>query len=101
MRRVVVIGNGGGGKSTLARRLAAQIACPCVEIDKVLWQPGWTLTPVEAYEAEHTRLIAKERWVIDGLGRRESIPQRLARSTDIVLVDMPLWMHFWLTAERQ
>src|SRR5262249_44852418 len=27
--------------------------------------------------------------------------QRLSRATDIVLVDMPLWMHFWLTAERQ
>ncbi len=101
MRRVVVIGNGGGGKSTLARRLALQIACPCIEIDTVLWQPGWRLTPAEAYEAEHARLIAQERWIIDGLGRRESIPQRLSRSTEVVLVDMPLWMHFWLAAERQ
>jgi adenylate kinase family enzyme len=101
MARVVVIGNGGGGKSTLSRRLASQLACPCVEIDTVLWQPGWKLTPVEVYEAEHARLIAEERWIIEGLGRRESIPQRLSRATDIVLVDMPLWMHFWLTAERQ
>ena len=37
----------------------------------------------------------------DGLGRRDSIPARLARATDIVLVDMPLWIHFWLAAERQ
>jgi len=101
MRRVVVIGNGGGGKSTLSRRLGSQLACTCVEIDAVLWQPGWKLTPVEAYEAEHARLISEQRWIIDGLGRRESIPQRLSRATDIVLVDMPLWMHFWLTAERQ
>jgi adenylate kinase family enzyme len=98
MRRVVVIGNGGGGKSTLAHRLASQLACPCIEIDAVLWQPEWRLTPVEIYEAEHGRLIAEERWIIDGLGRQESIPQRLSRSTDIVLVDMPLWV---LAAERQ
>lgn len=101
MRRVVVIGNGGGGKSTLARRLTAQLGCPCVEIDALLWQPGWRLTPVEAYNAEHTRLIAGEQWIIDGLGRQDSIPQRLSRATDIVLIDMPLWMHFWLAAERQ
>jgi hypothetical protein len=25
----------------------------------------------------------------------------LARSTEIILIDMPLWMHFWLAAERQ
>jgi adenylate kinase family enzyme len=101
MKRVVVIGNGGGGKSTLARRLAARLDRPCVEIDTLLWQPGWRLTPVETYDAEHAHLIAQEQWIIDGLGRRESIPQRLSRATDIVLIDMPLWMHFWLAAERQ
>ena len=99
--RAVVIGNGGGGKSTLARRLASVWKCPHVEIDRVMWQPGWQLTPVETYNAEHARLIAGENWIIDGLGRRKSIAERLARATDIVLVDMPLWMHFWLAAERQ
>jgi adenylate kinase family enzyme len=99
--RAVVIGNSGGGKSTLARRLSSARQCRHVEIDGLLWQPGWELTPVEVYDAEHARLIAEESWIIDGLGRLESISERLARATDIVLVDMPLWMHFWLAAERQ
>jgi adenylate kinase family enzyme len=101
MQRVSVIGNSGGGKSTIARRLAARLAYPCVEIDTLLWLPDWRPAPVERYDAEHARLIATERWIIDGLGRLQSIPQRLSRSTDIVLVDLPLWMHFWLAAERQ
>jgi adenylate kinase family enzyme len=99
--RAVVIGNSGGGKSRLARRLAFTSKCDHVEIDGLLWQPGWELTPVEIYNAEHARLIGEQRWIIDGLGRLDSIPERLARATDIVLVDMPLWMHFWLAAERQ
>lgn len=53
------------------------------------------------YRAEHTRVIAQDRWVIDGLGRRDSVAVRLARATDIVLIDLPLWVHFWLAAERQ
>lgn len=101
MQRAVVIGNSGGGKSIIARRLAARSACPYVEIDALLWQPGWRLAPLETYNAEHARLIAGEQWIIDGLGRQESIPRRLSRSTHIVLVDMPVWMHFWLAAERQ
>jgi adenylate kinase family enzyme len=101
MQRVSVIGNSGGGKSTIARRLAARLAYPCVEIDTLLWLPDWRPAPVERYDAEHARLIAAERWIIDGLGRLQSIPQRLSRSTDIVLIDLPLWMHFWLAAERQ
>jgi adenylate kinase family enzyme len=99
--RSVVIGNAGGGKSTLARRLAATSKCDYVEIDRLVWQPGWKPTPVEIYNAEHARLIGEESWIIDGLGRLDSIPERLSRATDIILVDMPLWMHFWLAAERQ
>jgi adenylate kinase family enzyme len=101
MKRAVVIGNSGGGKSTLARRLSAAWQCRHVEIDGLLWRPEWQLTPVEIYHAEHARLIAEENWIVDGLGRLESIPERLARATDIILVDMPLWVHFWLAAERQ
>ena len=101
MKRAIIIGNSGGGKSTLARRLGSAWQCPHVEIDGLMWQPGWQLTPVEDYNAEHARLIGGESWIIDGLGRLDSIPARLARATDIVLVDMPLWVHFWLAAERQ
>ncbi|MFO1110805.1 MAG: adenylate kinase [Bradyrhizobium sp.] len=100
-RRIVVIGNSGGGKSTLARRLGAACGLPHTEIDALLWEPGWSLTPAEVYAAEHARLIAADKWIIDGLGRRDSIPARLSRASCIVLVDLPLWMHFWLAAERQ
>ena len=101
MKRTAIIGNSGGGKSTLARKLASTWKCDHVEIDALLWQQAWQLTRVDIYNAEHARLIAEQNWIIDGLGRLDSIPARLARATDIVLIDMPLWMHFWLAAERQ
>jgi adenylate kinase family enzyme len=79
MRRVAVIGNSGGGKSVLARRLAAKLELPCVEIDALLWLPGWHLSP--DYESAHSRQIAQDRWIIEGLGSRTSIPRRLQRAT--------------------
>jgi adenylate kinase family enzyme len=101
MQRVVVIGNSGGGKSVLARRIAARFELPHFEIDRIMWRPGWQLVPEPTYRAKHARIIAGDRWVIDGLGRQDSIAGRLARATDIVLIDLPLWVHFWLAAERQ
>lgn len=101
MERVAVIGNSGGGKSVLARQLAGRLDLPYVEIDALLWRPGWQLAPAQEYGAAHARQIAEERWVIDGVGTRASIPVRLGRATAIVLVDMPLWLHFALAAERQ
>jgi len=99
--RIVVIGNSGGGKSTLARRLAERRALRHVEVDRLLWQEGWVLTPEDVYLRQHRELIAEDAWVIDGLGRQGSIAERVGRATELILVDMPLWMHFWLAAERQ
>src|SRR5271155_2725016 len=99
MARIAIIGNAGGGKSTLARKLAAKRQLPHVEIDQLLWREGWTLTPTDVYEERHAQLIAGEAWVIDGLGQRASLPHRLSGATEIILIDMPLWTHFALAAE--
>jgi len=101
MPRIVVIGNSGGGKSTLTRRLAARHGLPHFEIDCLLWREHWQLTSTEIYDRQHADIIQGEQWIVDGLGRRGSIPDRINRATQIILIDMPLWMHFWLAAERQ
>ncbi len=101
MPRIVVIGNSGGGKSTLARILAERTGLRHLEIDRLLWQEGWKLTPTEAYESQHTAILQEDSWLIDGLGQQASIASRISRATHIILIDMPLWMHFWLAAERQ
>ncbi|KAA1180192.1 adenylate kinase [Rhizobium tropici] len=101
MLRIAILGNAGGGKSTLARKLGEKHAIPHFEIDTFLWREGWVPAPLETYTEQHERIIAGENWVIDGLGHRNSIPARMDRATEIILIDMPLWMHFWLAAERQ
>lgn len=99
--RLSVIGNAGGGKSTLSKRLAEAHNLKLYEIDSILWQKGWQLTPEEVYNSTHHEIITSESWAIDGLGRQDSIEARLMSSTHIVLIDFPLWQHYWLAAERQ
>ncbi len=100
-RRIAVIGNAGGGKSTLARRLAAEHDLPYREVDALLWNPDWSRVGDDDYNAAHDKLIAGERWVIDGFGPWISVEARFRRADTIVLVDLPLWVHFWLATERQ
>ena len=101
MNRILIIGNAGGGKSVLARKLAAKRGLPYHEIDSIVWKPGWEAATWEEYSMAHDRLIAEDAWVLDGLGWTEELDKRFDRATEIVLVDMPIWMHFWLAAERQ
>jgi hypothetical protein len=101
MARILVIGNAGGGKSVLARKLAAKRGLPYRELDTIVWKPGWVMASQAEYDLAHAALIVDESWVLDGLGWTHSLPARFERATEIILVDMPIWMHFWLAAERQ
>ena len=40
MERVMIIGCGGAGKSTLARKLGEKTGLPVVHLDQIYWEPG-------------------------------------------------------------
>jgi adenylate kinase family enzyme len=58
MRRVVVVGTSGCGKTTLARELARRLRVPHIELDALNWQENWTETPRDL-------LLEKTRAAID------------------------------------
>ena len=101
MQKVMIIGNAGGGKSTLGRRLSTRYGLPFCSVDQVQWRPGWIAAPELEVEIKLDRFAAEERWIIDGWGPWTSIERRLVAAETIIFVDLPLWMHFWLAAERQ
>ena len=101
MRRVAIIGNAGGGKSTLARKLAAPHAFPYFSVDQIQWLPGWVAAPERDVAEKLDQVAAQDRWIIDGWGPWPSIHARLHAADTIIFVDLPIWMHFWLAAERQ
>ena len=41
MKRVMVIGCCGSGKTTLSRKLGEKLGLPVVHLDKLFWHPGW------------------------------------------------------------
>ena len=78
MRRVVILGRGGAGKSVLARQLSELTGIPAIELDGLFWQPGPAPTPAEAWVARHRELVAGERWIIDGIRTRREARASLA-----------------------
>lgn len=101
MSRIAILGNTAGGKSTLARHLAKTRCLPHIEIDEIYWLPEWTAVPSQIYEKDHDAAIEMPEWIIDGGGDLASVRKRVARATELILLDFPLWIHFWRAAERQ
>ena len=99
--KIAIIGNGGGGKSTLAKALASVKGLPVLEVDHIQFAPGWVrIDPLEVARI-CDEFSAKDRWIIDGFGPWESVTQRFERADTIIFVDFPLWIHYWWAAERQ
>jgi len=101
MQRVSVIGNAGGGKSTLTRALAEKFGLPVLPVDMVQWRPGWRSVSEEEVSKALDASASGHRWIIDGWGPWPTIERRFAASDTIILVDHPVWIHFWWAAERQ
>jgi len=100
MRRIAIFGNAGGGKSTLARRLAEITALPLHVVDKMQWRDGAEPVPHEEYLSRHAALLAEDAWIIDGFGTMETAWERFARADTLIHVDLPLPMHAWWVTKR-
>jgi adenylate kinase family enzyme len=66
MKRILVIGSTGVGKTTLANQLARTLDLHHIELDSLYWGPDWSERPREVFAAELAELLDKDRWVIDG-----------------------------------
>ena len=66
MDRIVVIGSSGSGKTTVARRLAAALHFPFLEMDSVFHRGGWAQTPPAEFRETLADFTAAQHWVVDG-----------------------------------
>jgi adenylate kinase family enzyme len=92
LQRVVIIGMSGAGKSTAARRLAAMLDLPHVELDALYWGPAWTSRP--DFRERVQLAVQGDRWVVDGnYGSARDLAW--PRATAIVWLNLPFARVFW------
>lgn len=90
-KRILIIGCSGSGKSTLAKHLSETFDLPNYSMDRdVFWLPGWKKRDRQAQRDILKRIVAEDRWIIDGTGK-SSFDVRLPRADVIVWLHLPRW----------
>ena len=88
MRRVMIVGAGGAGKSTLARRIGEITRLPVIHLDAEQWRAGWVPMPETEWEVRVRELAARDAWVMDG-NYGGTMDLRLARCDTVIFLDLP------------
>jgi adenylate kinase family enzyme len=99
MRRIMIIGGSGTGKSTLAREIGTRLDLPLVHLDRHYWSPGWVAPEPVEWRRRVAELAARDAWVMDG-NYSSTFDLRVPRAHALVWLDLPRWVYFPRAVKR-
>ena len=99
MRKVLVIGPGGAGKSTLATQLGELLNIEVLHLDKFYWQPGWIETPKSEWLVTVGELVRRDSWVMDG-NYSGTLDVRYKACDTVIFLDMSRTICLWRVLKR-
>jgi adenylate kinase family enzyme len=100
MDRIAIIGCGGSGKSTVARQLARILNAPLTHLDAIYYDEHWKPLPQVEFATQQEKLVAGERWIIEG-NYAGTLPIRLAASDTVIFLDLPPSTCLWGIVQRR
>ncbi len=89
MKRILVIGCPGAGKSVFARRLREKLNLPLYYLDMIWHKPDKSTCAREEFDRKLRRVLEKGEWIIDGNYLR-TLEMRLKEADTVFLLDYPL-----------
>ncbi|RXT34471.1 AAA family ATPase [Bradyrhizobium betae] len=95
MRRIIVVGSQGSGKTGLSRNLGQKLGLPVVHLDVLYWRPGWKPSDKASFRTRVAEAIAGKAWVVDGSFSGLAFDLTLARADLLVVIDRPRWLCQW------
>ena len=86
MKKIIIIGGNGSGKTTFAKQLTRELDIPLIFIDKIYWTDNWTRADESMANSILKAEMQKDMWIIDG-NHEASIPERLKTCDTVFYFD--------------
>src|SRR3954470_17949621 len=100
MKKILVIGSGGAGKSTFASRLGAILKLEVIHLDSLYWSAGWLEMPKDQWRTTVEELLKKDAWIMDG-NYGGTLPARLEACDAVIFLDISRVLCLWRVLKRR
>jgi adenylate kinase family enzyme len=89
MKKILIIGSSGAGKSTFARRLGEATGLPVIHLDRLFWNAGWVETPKEEWRERVEKFLREnDRWIMDG-NFSGTMEMRMTAADTVIFLETP------------
>ena len=89
MKKVIVIGCPGSGKSTVSRALHNKTGIPLYHLDMMYWNANKTTVEKSVFIERLSAVLEKDEWIIDG-NYGSTMELRMAACDTVIFLDYPL-----------
>ena len=89
MKKVIVIGCPGSGKSTISRELHNKTGIPLYHLDMMYWNADKTTVEKSVFLERLSVVLEKDEWIIDG-NYGSTMELRMAACDTVIFLDCPL-----------
>ena len=89
MKKIIVIGCPGSGKSTFSRLLHDKTGIPLYHLDMMYWNADRTTVEKSEFLARLSAVMEKDEWIIDG-NYSSTMDMRMAACDTVIFLDFPL-----------
>jgi adenylate kinase family enzyme len=87
MKRVLVIGSSGSGKSHFSRRLSGLTGIEVIHLDRYYWKPNWVESEKDEFDGWLAGILERDSWIIDGNYGR-TLEWRLSMADTAIMLDL-------------
>ena len=89
MKKVIVIGCPGSGKSTVSKALHNKTGIPLYHLDMMYWNADKTTVEKSVFLERLSAVLEKDAWIIDG-NYGSTMELRMAACDTVIFLDYPL-----------
>lgn len=100
MKKVLILGCSGSGKSTFSKQLGRITGLPVVHLDSLYWKPGWVASSESEWDQVIKEQIQNDEYIMDGTFSR-TLELRLKEADTVFYFDYSRYFCLYRVLKRR